>query len=196
MGSHKRETWFWAVQSLSIARVLLTFGFVVLCPFPSLWPIAASLYLGALLTDFFDGRLARSKKVTSQMGAALDIFGDRYFFVISCLYVAVRGVSLIPLGIILLRELYSVALKMVQLNGEGVMVQNRIMGGVGHTLIAFGTMGYITSPMHDPPSLFRMPYYLIAAFYLFYLPYSITKSRQRIHASIMADLHNNTSKSQ
>src|SRR6476620_5480552 len=186
MGSKRRETWFWAVQSLSIARVVLTFGFVVLCPIATLWPVAASLYLAALLTDFFDGRLARAKRVTSHLGAALDIFGDRYFFVISCLYVGVRGLSLIPLGIILLRELYSVALKMVQINGKGVMVQNRMMGGVGHTLIAFATIGYIISPMHNPPAYFQLPYYLLAAFYLFYLPYSIMKSRHSIQASIIA----------
>ena len=54
-----------------------------------------------------------------KFGGALDVFGDRYFMVISCLYIGFRGVSLIPLAMILLREIYSVSLRMVQIDGEG-----------------------------------------------------------------------------
>src|SRR5581483_7194834 len=96
-----KQPWFWLAQSLTIARVAFVFGFVVLSPFPRLWPATASLYLCGLLTDFFDGRIARAKGVTTQLGGALDVFGDRYFSVISCVYVGFRGVSLIPLAIII-----------------------------------------------------------------------------------------------
>ncbi|MFL5384554.1 MAG: CDP-alcohol phosphatidyltransferase family protein [Longimicrobiaceae bacterium] len=183
-----RLHWFWAVQSLTIARVGLTFGFVVISPFPDMWAITGTMYLCALLADFFDGRLARAKEVASKFGGALDIFGDRYFLVISCLYVGFRGVSLIPLSIILLRELYSVALRMVQINGIGVMLSNRKLGGVVHVLVAVGTIGFIISPNQNPSRWFYAPFYIIAAFYVFYLPYSILRSRQKIRASITADL--------
>src|ERR1700682_6128140 len=93
-----RQTWFWVVQSVSVARVALIFGFVVLCPFPNLWPAAWTIYLWAGLTDFFDGRLSRAKGLVSQFGGALDVFGDRYFSVISCLCVGFGGVRLGPLA--------------------------------------------------------------------------------------------------
>jgi phosphatidylglycerophosphate synthase len=147
------------------------------------------MYLCAGLTDFFDGRLARAKEVTTQFGGALDVFGDRYFSVISCLYVGFRGVSLVPLAVILLRELYSVALRMVQINGVGVMLQNRILGGIVHISIAVGTLGFIVSPTHLPSRWFFVPYYAIATLYVIYLPYSIYRSHKSIRASIMADLN-------
>src|ERR1043165_6314416 len=162
------QTWFWIVQGLSIARVALVFGFVVLCPFPNLWLATGTMYLCAGLTDFFDGRLARAKGLVTRFGGALDIFGDRYFSVISCLYVGFRGVSLIPLSIILLRALYSVALRMVQTDGKGVMLQNRILGGIVHTTIAIGTIGFISCPSHEPSIWFSAPFYAVASFYIFY----------------------------
>lgn len=183
-----RQSWFWVAQGLTIARVALVFGFVVLCPFPNLWPATGTIYLCAGLTDVFDGRVARAKGVVTHFGGALDVFGDRYFLVISCLYVGFRGVSLVPLSIILVRELYSVALRMVQIDGKGIMLHNRTLGGIVHILVAVGTVGFIASPRHDPVIWFFVPFYAIASFYLFYLPYSICKSRKRICASITADL--------
>jgi len=147
-----------------------------------------TMYCCALLTDFFDGQLARAKGLSTRLGGALDVFGDRYFMVISCLYVGFRGVSLIPLAMILLREIYSVALRMVQIDGKGAMLQNRTLGGVMHTMVAIGTSGFIACPTHEPSIWFSAPFYVVAAFYLFYLPYSIFKSRQRICATIRADL--------
>lgn len=132
--SKAQAAWFWTVQIVSLARVGLTFGFVVLVPLPDLWLYAWLVYLFAGLTDFFDGRLARARGVVSRFGGALDVFGDRYFCVISCMYVGFRGLNMIPLAIILARELYSVALRMVQIDGQGVMLQNRFLGGVVHTL--------------------------------------------------------------
>ena len=189
LGSGATQRWFWVVQGVSLARVVLVFGFVVACPFRQLSTPAFIMYACAGLTDFFDGRLARAKAVSTRFGGALDVFGDRYFSVISCLYVGFRGVSMIPLSIILLRELYSVALRMVQIDGKGVMVQNRLLGGIFHTLIGLGTLGFIASPVSAPSQWFSLPFYLAAFFYLFYLPYSINQSRRRIWASITADLN-------
>jgi CDP-diacylglycerol--glycerol-3-phosphate 3-phosphatidyltransferase len=146
------------------------------------------MYLCAGLTDFFDGRLARAKGLVTQFGGALDMLGDRYFSVISCIYVGFRGVSLVPLAIILLRELYSVALRMVQIDGKGVMLQNPMLGGYIHTAIALGTLGFIACPRHDPSIWFFVPFYVVAFFYVFYLPYSIYRSRKRICDSIRSDL--------
>jgi len=184
-----RQLWFCVVQGISVARVVLVFGFVVLCPFSGRWRLTLALYLCAGLTDFFDGRLARAKRLVTRFGGALDVFGDRYFSVISCLYVGFRGVSLIPLAIILLRELYSVALRMVQIDGKGVMLQNRILGGIIHTMVAIGTLGFIACPRHAPNAWFFAIFYIIATFYTAYLPYSIYKSRKYIYASISADLN-------
>jgi phosphatidylglycerophosphate synthase len=183
-----RRTWFWLTQAVSASRVALAFCFVILSPIPRLWAAAAACYAVACVTDFFDGKLARSKGVASRFGGAMDVFGDRYLTVISCLYVGFRGMSLIPLAVIMIRELYSVAMRMVQIDGQGIMVQNRIVGGFVHTAIALGTLGYIASPLRMPNPYFNVPFYLLAAAYLIYFPATIFVSRHRILQTINADL--------
>src|SRR4051794_39575591 len=110
----RRRFWFWTTQALTLARVALAFLFVVLTPLKDRWLLAALIYTAAWLTDFLDGRLARSKAVTSRFGGAMDVFGDRYLAIISLIYAAVRGVSLVAIAFILLRELFSVSMRMVQ----------------------------------------------------------------------------------
>ena len=186
--SASRRRWFWLAQGVTVCRLLLAFLFVVLCPFASIWPLTASVYLSACVTDFFDGRLARAKNVTSKFGGAMDVFGDRYLTVISCMYVGFRGVSLIPLSIILARELYSVAMRMVQIDGKGIMMQNRAVGGIVHSIIAVGTLGYIAIPSAQPSPFFGWIFTVLAIAYLAYFPYTVYRSRQNILQSIRGDL--------
>lgn len=187
--SGSRWKWFWVIQTLSLSRVALVFVFVSISPFPNLRYLALTVYLGAGITDFFDGRLARAKSLVSDLGGALDVFGDRYFSVISCLYVGFRGVDKWVLAVILLRELFSVALRMVRHDGKPIIVQNRIVGGVVHILIATGTCGFIVSPDREPMFWFYVPFYAIALFYLFYFPFSLYRSWPAIRSSVMASLN-------
>jgi phosphatidylglycerophosphate synthase len=118
----------------------------------------------------------------------MDVFGDRYLTVISCIYVGFRGVSLVPLAVMLMRELFSVAMRMVQIDGRGIMVQNRMVGGFIHAVIAVGTLGFIVSPLKSPNEWFYLPFYAIAIAYALYFPVTIYLSRKNIVASIRADL--------
>lgn len=183
-----RKRWFWTAQCLSIGRVVLMFLFVVLCPFAAMWRISAAVYLLAWLTDFVDGRLARSKKVDTLFGDAMDLFGDRYATVVSCLYVGFRGVNFIPLAIILLRELFSAAMRMVRVDARPAMIQNHAIGGVVHVIIAGGTLALVINPAAEADLYFSMPFLAVAAFYLIYFPLTVYKSRHDIWKAIRADL--------
>ncbi|MBV8686885.1 MAG: CDP-alcohol phosphatidyltransferase family protein [Alphaproteobacteria bacterium] len=183
-----RITWFWAVQCLTLGRVLLAFLFVVLSPFPELRYFVASIYIAAWSTDFIDGRLARARQVTSRFGGAMDIFGDRYITVLSLLYVGHRGVSLPILAVILLRELYSVAMRMVHVEGRGIMVSHRIIGGFVHLTIGLGTLNLICRPEATVGTLDQAPFVIVSGFYLLYFPWTIIKSFPRIIAAIRNDL--------
>lgn len=189
-GDSDRWRWFWLIQALSLSRVVLVFAFIVISPFENARWIVLTVYLLAGATDFIDGRLARAKSLVSDLGRALDIFGDRYFSVISCLYVGIKGVNKIALAIIVLRELFSVALRMVQHDGKYVMAQNRMIGGGFHILIATGTSGFIlyANGGNTPPIWFFVPFYLIAGFYSVYFPYSVYASWPAIKASVKANL--------
>ncbi|HEY0312290.1 MAG TPA: CDP-alcohol phosphatidyltransferase family protein [Allosphingosinicella sp.] len=184
----RRLTWFWTVQGLTAARVVLAFLFVSLSPFPDLRYLVAGAYTAAWATDFIDGRLARAHKVASRFGGAMDVFGDRYITVLSLLYAGVRGVALPVLGIILLRELYSVAMRMVLVNGRGVMMSNPKVGGVVHLILGGGTINLLCRPYTAVSTLDQVPFAVIASFYLVYLPWTILRSRGTIMVSVKDDL--------
>lgn len=188
MDSATRWRWFWATQALSIARVVLAFLFVVISPFTGRWHLAAIIYLVALSTDFIDGRLARSKQVTSRFGRAMDLFGDRYLTIVSLLYAAVRGVSLVAIAAIILRELYSVSMRMVLLDGQGVMVSSSKIGGLVLVTIALGTLNLLGHPNAEVTPYYQAPFVLVAVFYAFYFPWTLRISWHRLRQAINSDL--------
>lgn len=118
----------------------------------------------------------------------MDVFGDRYLTVLSLMYVGFRGVNLIILGVILLRELYSVAMRMVQIEGRNIMMSNPKVGGVVHIVIGIGTLNLICQPQAQASLIFQAPFLLVAIFYAFYFPWTIVMSWPSIITSIKADL--------
>ena len=183
-----RLLWFWAAQSISLSRVCLAFFFVVLSPFASLSVVTAIVYALAWASDYIDGRVARSGRAVSGFGRAFDIFGDRYLLVVSCIYAGFRGVNFAILGIILVRELFSVAMRMVQIRGQSVMVSNPKIGGIVHAIVAIGVLRLILAPTETFDIGYELPFVAVAVFYLAYFPYTIRKSWPRIKESIYSDL--------
>jgi phosphatidylglycerophosphate synthase len=193
MDSATRFRWFWVTQALSIGRVVLAFLFVILCPFANIWPFVASIYIVALATDYFDGRLARSKGVTSRFGGAMDLFGDRYLTIASLLYAAIRGVSLIVIAAIILRELYSLSMRMVTVQGHAVMVSSSKVGGLVLVVIAFGTLNLLCHPHVDISPYYQAPFVAVAVFYVFYLPWTLSASWSLLWTAISSDLESTAS---
>lgn len=126
----QRAVAFGLVQSVSLFRSVATFAFVVLALQPQFHAAAVGLYVLAALSDFVDGWMARRLEVESDLGQALDLLGDKYLTIASCLYAAVRGVPLVPLGAIILRELLSVSMRSVLHEGAPVLNTNRLFGGL------------------------------------------------------------------
>ena len=89
------------INGLTLSRIPFTliFNFILFYGKNKLF-ICSLLFLIIALTDFFDGKLARHYKITSKLGAILDIATDFFFiFSTSCLLYA-QG--LIPMGLIIL----------------------------------------------------------------------------------------------
>jgi phosphatidylglycerophosphate synthase len=179
--------WFWTAQALSIGRVACTFLFVVIVPFAERSWLAAVVYALAVITDMLDGRAARLGNAASTFGGAMDLFGDRYLTIISCMYAGFRGVNFIALAIIILRELLSAIMRIVQVDGEFVLGINATIGKLVLTLIWGGTFILILHP-EGLDRIFGVPYYVVAFFYLFYLPHRIYKGFPNIIRSIKSDL--------
>jgi CDP-diacylglycerol--glycerol-3-phosphate 3-phosphatidyltransferase len=182
-----RWRWFWVAQAFSIGRVLATFLFVVAVPFIEYSKLAAAIYALAVITDIVDGRIARYGKVSSTFGSVMDLFGDRYLTIISCMYAGFRGVNFVPLAIIILRELFSAVMQIIQIDGQVVLGVNSAVGKIVLGTIWGATFFLILNPDTNQ-SLYRAPYYLVAIFYVFYLPYRIYKGIPNIRDYIISDL--------
>lgn len=184
----RRRSAFWLVQSLTVARVAFAFIFVVLAPIAESKFLACTIYILAWLSDFLDGYTARKWGVSSRFGGAMDVFGDRYLLVLSCIYAGFRGIYIAALAIIVLREMFSVAMRMVQVRGSGIIISNKYIGGIVHITIAVGTLFLLLMPEFQPNILNQFPFVAVALFYVPYFPYTIYKSWAQIIESIKADV--------
>lgn len=184
----KKLTPFVIVQIFTVMRVFLSFIFIIITPFTELKYITAIIYSLAVASDVFDGIIARKYNVTTKFGAAFDIYGDRYLLCISCIYAGFRGVETAVIGIILMRELFSATMKMVQVNGVPVMVANRPVGIFVHGVISLSVLAMVLAPELEPTTLIKSPFYVVACFYCFFFPYTIYKSWPKIMESVNSDL--------
>lgn len=95
---------------------LLTFGrvlaapvclVIITCTPPPVHKVLFWIFLAASITDFFDGHLARKWNATSPLGALLDPIADKLLVTVLLLHLANGyGLSIFPVAVIILRELY------------------------------------------------------------------------------------------
>lgn len=92
MDSHQRFTAFWVVNSLTLFR-LLSVPCILWCLYRQepLWVWAFGGMLGAALSDWADGFLARMFNVETALGAALDPVADKLMGIGLFFFFAWRG---------------------------------------------------------------------------------------------------------
>ena len=98
---------------LTLIRLLAAPGLVVvflLLPRPAADWVAMVLFVGAALTDYVDGYLARAWKQQSKLGTMLDPIADKAMVVIALLVLAAYSdlalFLVVPAGVILFREVF------------------------------------------------------------------------------------------
>ncbi|MFO1105752.1 MAG: CDP-diacylglycerol--glycerol-3-phosphate 3-phosphatidyltransferase [Amaricoccus sp.] len=104
----------WTVPNiLTVMRLLAAPGVAlafVLFPRPAADWIAIGLFILAALTDYIDGRLARAWGQESAFGRMLDPIADKAMVVIALAVIVglsgIRGLILLPVALILLREVF------------------------------------------------------------------------------------------
>lgn len=92
-----------------LAAPLVALIFVILPRGLADW-VALGLFVGAALTDWLDGYLARKWNQTSKFGAMLDPIADKAMVVIALSVIVIlsgmRGAIMIPVVVILFREVF------------------------------------------------------------------------------------------
>ena len=98
------------IQLISIYRAIAMFIFIL---FYTIIPqhINLALLVTAILSDLLDGYLARKYNLASTGGKLLDLFSDKYLNCISIIYLIIEHFPLLPLILILTKEVFVLSLE-------------------------------------------------------------------------------------
>lgn len=120
-------------NKLTVLRMLLVPVFIILMyadPMPFNYLAAAAVFIAASVTDWLDGKIARSRNLVTTFGKFLDPLADK-ILVISALAVFVDNpvinMSAVPLVIIIAREFVVSGMRLLAME-DGVVIAAGIWG--------------------------------------------------------------------
>ena len=132
---------------LTLARILLVVPFVALFFVDAAWAMKAAFAVFAIAaaTDFVDGRLARARRETSALGAALDPLADKLLIVAAVILLvrngAIRDLGVVAALIMVLREIWVSGLREALAGrGAGLPVTSLAKWKTTAQLIAVGLL--------------------------------------------------------
>ncbi len=135
---------------LSLIRILIIPVLVYLLTFPDPWSslLAASLFLAASVTDYFDGYLARRNKSVSDLGKILDPLADK-LMVASALIMLTAidrpnepSVPAWLVVVVLARETAVTVLRLIAVT-DGIVMQAETLGKYKFILQAYAVVGLL-----------------------------------------------------
>ena len=181
-----------AVQLVTLLRLAgaVIFSAIAFEAYP-VW-LVVGVYLIASLSDVLDGFLARRLSASSVFGRTLDLISDKSLTVISLLYAAARGIALLPLALIAARELLSVGLRLITVDGKPLLPTSRLFSGAMAVLL-WGNTAFLVVLGSDPKisSTVNSIYWICAAIFAANLGSRLVVSRKRIIAALVADSERN-----
>ncbi len=175
----------WVIQSLSLLRLIaaLLFASVAFQDVPAFLP--ATVYVVAMVSDLIDGYLARRLHASTFFGKILDLTSDKSLTIVSLLYAAARGVSVFPLGIIATREVISLGMRSIVVDGRQLLSTNRVFGGLMAGLLWSNTLFLVLTDNHQPPpGSIGVLYDVCACIFALNLTVRVWRARSRIRVSL------------
>ncbi|MEI4380309.1 CDP-alcohol phosphatidyltransferase family protein [Streptococcus suis] len=116
------------IQLISLFRALAAFVFILYHGYLS-EIISTCLILTALFSDLLDGYLAKKYKLESTGGQLLDLFSDKYLNFIAIIYLILAGLPLLPLVLVLTKEIFVLSFRSLKINNQFIISTNRVVGG-------------------------------------------------------------------
>lgn len=132
-------------NKLTVCRVILIPFFMLFVLLPDYCAvnrtvcdlIAAALFGAAALTDFFDGKIARSRGLVTDFGKFMDPIADKLMvigaflcFLSSEAYAAFRGIFVWVVFLVLLREFAVTSLRLVAQSAGGKVIAANMPGKI------------------------------------------------------------------
>ena len=117
------------IQLISIYRAVIMLVFIL---FYTTLPneLCSFFLITAILSDLLDGYLAKKFKLTTTGGKLLDLFSDKYLNCISIIFLIIEGYLLLPLLLILTKEIFVLSFRSIEIDGKFIISTNRLLGGI------------------------------------------------------------------
>jgi CDP-diacylglycerol--glycerol-3-phosphate 3-phosphatidyltransferase len=109
---------------ITLARIMLTFVFMVFLSFPGLWAkiISLAVFIIAALSDFLDGRIAHKRNMVTDFGKLMDPIADKLLVLAAfAAFVQMRLIKDWMFMIIVSREILITSLRLFALNKGKVL---------------------------------------------------------------------------
>jgi len=118
----------WLVEAITLTRLLsgLLFIAVAFRNVPRM--VIVLLYGLAICSDLVDGYLARKLDSETHFGKIFDLVSDKSLTIISVLYAAVRGIDIVPIAFIAIREIITLGARLIVVEGMQLLTANKKLG--------------------------------------------------------------------
>ena len=117
------------IQLISIYRAVSISVFILFYPIlPS--EINSIILTTAAFSDLVDGYLARKFQLATIGGKLLDLFSDKYLNCVSLIFLIIEGYPLLPLIVILFKEIFVLSFRSIEIDGAFIVSTNRTLGGI------------------------------------------------------------------
>jgi len=176
----------WLVQAVSLSRLLgaLVFASMAFQNVP-LW-LVAGIYIVAMCSDLIDGYLARRLAVVTYFGKVLDLVSDKSLTIVSLLYAAARGVSVLPLSLIAAREIIMIGGRIIIVEGNQLLPTSKLLGGALAFVLWTNTLLLLISAQDtNRMKLSNSVYWICAFFFTANLLTRLCLSAPRIRAALL-----------
>jgi len=125
--------------------------------------IAAWTFVGASITDFLDGHIARKKNLVTVFGSFLDPIADKFLVISSLIMLLALGrIHVLVVLVLVIREMYITALRLLAVE-KGLTVP---VGTLGKWKTATQMVGIPLLMTNDKPWGLDLPLYGTIAIYL------------------------------
>jgi len=181
-------TKIWIVELTTASRLCAGLVFASLAFQPVPRGILIALYVIAIASDLLDGYLARRLKVVTYLGRVLDLVSDKSLTIISLLYAAACGISMLPLALIGSREIIAIGVRIVIVDGTQLLPTSRLLGGLMASMVWGNTLVLVSA---DRTSTFvhkvNLVYWGCAVIFVVTFIYRVYSNAGRIKVALRDD---------
>lgn len=171
-------------QLISAARLVATVAVAILIQVGGPLGLAIGLYAVAALSDLIDGYMSRRLHAVSHFGLVVDLVADKSLTVFSVIYASGRGIDVLPLTVIALREVVMIGLRLVVVDDRQLLPTSRFFGGLTAGTVWIATFLLLLDVRLGPELMAaRLAFWCVAAAYAVNLGLRLHTSEGRLRAA-------------